>query len=172
MSCVVLYGCWLWHSRLAGVLGARMSSPPIGRGSAETDEATFSYWCEGVGSPTVMVEQGLFREPLPEFDPEDWSPTPEAGSLTSKFPRTLAKYGDAIQTVSDFVGAATVSELERLSTALYVIEEEDAKGDDAVSRITVLKPHVSREQAKTAIARIEELIQGSFSRLADPKPGE
>ena len=105
-----------------------------------------------------MVEQGLFREPLPEFDPEGWSPTPEAESLTSKFPRTLAKYGDAIQTVSDFVGAASVSELERLSTALYVIEEEDAKGDDAVSRITVLKPHVSPEQAKTAIARIEELI--------------
>ena len=93
-------------------------------------------------------------------------------SRPSSHARSLAKYGDAIQTVSDFVGAATVSELERLSTALYVIEEEDAKGDDAVSRITVLKPHVSREQAKTAIARIEELIQGSFSRLADSKHGE
>ena len=108
---------------------------------------------------TSLRADGLFRmvsQPYP-YGPK-LVPTPEAESLTSKFPRTLAKYGDAIQTVSDFVGAATVSELERLSTALYVIEEEGAKGDDAARRITVLKPHVSPEQAKTAIARIEELI--------------
>lgn len=108
---------------------------------------------------TSLRADGLFRmesQAYP-YGPK-LVPTSEAESLSSKFPKTLGRYGDAINKVSDFVGSATVAELERLSTALYVICEEEKIGDEAVDRITALKPHVSPQQAKAAIARVEELV--------------
>ncbi len=33
-------------------------SPPIGRGEAVANGAALSYWCEGFGSPTVLIGYG------------------------------------------------------------------------------------------------------------------
>lgn len=84
-------------------------------------------------------------------------PTDEAGDFEKKFPRTLKKYNDQINAVADFVGAASASLLERLSTALYVMKEEGLDDDDAADRVTALKPHVPMEQAKDAVARMKQL---------------
>jgi uncharacterized protein YwgA len=84
-------------------------------------------------------------------------PTDEAEQLEGKFPRTLKKYSDEVSAVADFVGAASASLLERLSTALYVMKEEGLDGDKAADRVTALKPHVPIEQAKDAVLQMKHL---------------
>jgi len=56
-----------------------------------------------------------------------------------------------------------VSELERLATALYVTQEINPKGSSEfrAQRITELKPHISMEEALTAVKEIDEIIRGS-----------
>ncbi len=45
---------------------------PTGQSSVNVNGGKLAYWCEGSGSPTVVIKQGLFRNPLPEFDEDDW----------------------------------------------------------------------------------------------------
>lgn len=53
--------------------GCSSGSPPLtGHSSVDVGAAELSYWCEGAGTPTVIIDQGLFRDPLPEFDAADW----------------------------------------------------------------------------------------------------
>jgi pimeloyl-ACP methyl ester carboxylesterase len=43
----------------------------VGRGMVEVDGAGLSYWCAGSGSPSVLIEQGLFGRARPRFGGED-----------------------------------------------------------------------------------------------------
>lgn len=58
---------------VAPIAGCSDDSPlPMGQGTSEANGVNLSYWCVGSGSPTVMIEQGLADQYLPEFDPDDW----------------------------------------------------------------------------------------------------
>jgi pimeloyl-ACP methyl ester carboxylesterase len=44
----------------------------VGRGMVEVDGAGLSYWCAGSGSPSVLIEQGLFSTSREFGGEEDW----------------------------------------------------------------------------------------------------
>lgn len=79
--------------------------------------------------------------------------------LLKRFPKTVNTYEPAIQFVANALGRDTVSDLERLSTALYVLKENPERStDQQAARINELKPHVADDQAKTALKRVEDLL--------------
>ena len=68
--------------------------------------------------------------------------------------RTLAK----VDEIAKEFGNKTVSELERLSTALYLMGR-NLNTEDAAKRLHELKPHISEGEALTACKAIERLLE-------------
>jgi hypothetical protein len=67
------------------------------------------------------------------------------------------------------LGKANVSELERVATALFIELDPNVKAEDRPARLVTLKPHISREEAPNAFARLREIrseaIKAGFSVL-------
>lgn len=74
---------------------------------------------------------------------------------------TLAKYADTINFVAQKLGAMNVSELEQVSTALFVIKNEPELADDSARsvRINALKLHVSLTAAQRALNLCHKIIE-------------
>jgi hypothetical protein len=67
------------------------------------------------------------------------------------------EYGRQIQFVAQEIGKANVSELERVATALFIEFDPNVKPEDRPERLVTLKPHISREEAPKAFARLREI---------------
>jgi hypothetical protein len=94
------------------------------------------------------------REP---YGPSLWL-TDNAQKLLARFPVTLSTYGPAIRFVAERLGGKTVAELERLATALYVtLERPGASPDELVAEMNRRKPHVSPEEARTALQAVDRM---------------
>jgi len=88
-------------------------------------------------------------------------PTPYMEDLMSKFPKTLQKYSSQINYVANWLGSKNVSELERLSTALYVLKKypDLAKNKkDWIDKVYQLKPHQSKEKISQAIEELQSFM--------------
>ena len=76
-------------------------------------------------------------------------------------------YVRPIQFVAGQLGNANVSELERIATALFIELDPHVKPEDRLHRLVTLKPHISREEAPKAFARLREIrseaIKAGFS---------
>jgi len=88
-------------------------------------------------------------------------PGPTSEQLKRLFPKTLKKYEGQVKFIAKEVAIYNVAVLERLSTALYVILEKGKTGPEEISQIvsyiTELKPHISSEQARTALEQEAEI---------------
>ena len=116
---------------------------------------------------TAMRADMLLRiQPQPRPYGPSLVPSNGSKSLKEHFPNTLRKYNSSIQFVANKFRDRGVSELERLATALYVTQENNAKGSSELRAqyITELKPHVSMEEARAAIKEIDEIIRESPKR--------
>jgi uncharacterized protein YwgA len=72
--------------------------------------------------------------------------------LYARWPRTLRRYGDAIEFVATHFGNKGVAQLERLATAVWVLREmPDATAREQALRLNALKPHVSVDSAEHAV---------------------
>jgi hypothetical protein len=81
-------------------------------------------------------------------------------SLIERFPKTTERYEEQIDFVAEQISRHSVSELERLGTALYVkLESPRVPISDRAQRITELKPHVSPEQADLAVKEVDALLE-------------
>lgn len=99
----------------------------------------------------------------------DWQPNPYpygptlvegqlAGTL-KRFTEAPAEYDERIKFAAEWLGNKRVSELERLSTALYVtLTEDEDMAEDRAARICELKPHVSPAEAQDAIVELDNMI--------------
>lgn len=72
------------------------------------------------------------------------------------YSKTLAAYAGSIDIVVRWLGSKGVAELERLSTALYVIRRNaaNASTEALIEHLLRLKPHVSRAQATAAVEEV------------------
>jgi uncharacterized protein YwgA len=90
--------------------------------------------------------------------------------LLQRFPKTLHRYEDPIQSVAKHLGNAGVLELERLATALYVVNSNPrARIEELVEQLCGLKPHISGIDALEAVERARETLaslDGHFPREA------
>lgn len=98
-------------------------------------------------------------------------PSEAAESLKRRFPKTLRRYEHRIGFVAERFGGKTVTELERLGTALYVSRKlgSDADVSTRAQRIHALKPHVSVDQAQEAVRTVDEWQQEAEERLERPR---
>lgn len=83
--------------------------------------------------------------------------------LRMSYPKTLAKYEDAIQGVAIAIGSQTIGELERLATALFVtrrlVDRHSGTVKSRADCLNKLKPHVSIEAATEAVKKIDSLVE-------------
>jgi len=88
-------------------------------------------------------------------------PTEQSKALRELYPVTLKKYETKLDFVSRTFGSKGVTELERLSTALYVTRElgEQADVSQRAKRICELKPHVSLSDAFEAVREFDTIEQ-------------
>ena len=80
--------------------------------------------------------------------------------LQGRFPKTLGRYAAKIDFVCDRFADKGVGELERLATALWVTRREETDGSigQRAKKLNALKPHVSIDEAKVAIAKMDKVI--------------
>lgn len=86
-----------------------------------------------------------------------------AEQIKQKYPKTTAKYLPFVQFVADNLGDSKVTVLEQLATALYVTRE-GAAGTDVnarATRLNNLKPHVQLDEARSAVERVDRMIEES-----------
>ena len=99
----------------------------------------------------------LESQPIP-YGPR-FAPTSRAADLIERFPKTLERFGDAINFIADRVGDRGVNALERLATAVYVTHQQpDATVSQRADALVELKPHVSPEDASVAVGEADELF--------------
>jgi pimeloyl-ACP methyl ester carboxylesterase len=100
-----------------------------GQGTVEVSGSRLSYWCEGSGSPSVLIEQGLFRDPVPEFDSDDWYGWAQAVNSISQFThvcvynRRGVPNSDPLSTEDPRTAQHHVDDLVELVTTLQVSEQ-------------------------------------------------
>jgi uncharacterized protein YwgA len=94
--------------------------------------------------------------------------TTETGHrLQGKFPKTLSRYRDQIESVANLVDAKGVAELERIGTALLMIKESPAAEDaEIASMVRNVKPHVAEAEALAAIREIRTFLAEEDRRVA------
>lgn len=94
------------------------------------------------------------------------APDEGKGSIEETLQAVAVTYGAQIKFIAEQLGQMKVTELERVSTALYVTEENGASGDVAgrAARISKLKPHISLREAQQAIVDLDEIRQAIKSR--------
>lgn len=91
-------------------------------------------------------------------------PTETGKALVDRYPKTVGKHMAIIDLVVEALATKRVSELERLTTALYVSRHKEQLAikdgvEDIARKINELKPHVSVEEATHALAELEAIFK-------------
>ena len=85
-------------------------------------------------------------------------PADKASAFLDRYPKTRKRYAAAVRFVARKLGAKKVVELERLATALFVqLQSPGASVEKQAAEIHRLKSHVSKEQAREALAGVEAM---------------
>lgn len=113
---------------------------------------------------TSLRADGLLElQPQPTPYGPRFAPTPRSERLQGKFPKTLAKHGEAIEFVAGALGGKHVDALERVATALYVTKRRTSDHDGSVQSrakcLNRLKPHVPLSAAVKAVEEVDALIK-------------
>lgn len=90
-------------------------------------------------------------------------PSEQIQNILERFPKTIAKYSPQIDFVAKELSNMGVAELERIATALYVMNENDIKTKERAKRIHELKPHISIDLAKITLQKLEKIVGESES---------
>jgi uncharacterized protein YwgA len=97
---------------------------------------------------------------FPSYGPS-FHPASNSKLIKEMYPKTIETYEPMVKFVAKKLGSAGVSDLEKLSTALYVTSKEDTDGSiqDRSRLINKLKPHVPIEEAHEATKTIDQIIK-------------
>ncbi len=101
------------------------------------------------------------RKYSPRFLPD------EAGiNLKERFPKTRKKYQKKIDFVAEKLGDKGVFDLEKVSTAIYVIKEKEEELSTDIERSRFIhkkKKHISISDAKRALEEAHQIIENASS---------
>jgi len=81
-----------------------------------------------------------------------------AKKVSAAYPRTVKTYAPQVEAVAEFIGDQGVGALERLATALMLINEQDGTDEDVAQRLVAIKPHVSFDDAYDATQRVRHFL--------------
>lgn len=94
--------------------------------------------------------------------------TEMSGELQKLFPKTMKKYKEKVDFVTNALRDKGAAELERLSTALYITKNYYVPSVDArAERLVSLKPHVIPEKALDAVREIDRLADEATIKIAE-----
>ena len=83
-------------------------------------------------------------------------------SLRTHFPKTLKKYSDDINFVTDNFGDLNASELGKLATAYYFILQDQGNSDEEVAiKINNVKSHILISEGMEAAKMIREIASST-----------
>ena len=114
---------------------------------------------------TEMAADGLIDYVVrnPDYGPS-LLPTADSATFLERFPKTISRYSRQIQFVAESLGNKGVSDLERIATAVFIINRlKSIKGERRAEEMVRLKPHISPFDAKEAIREAERLINSAKS---------
>lgn len=96
----------------------------------------------------------------PQYGPS-LLPGPASEPFLEQFPRTRERYSLAIRFVAERLAKKNVTELEKLATALYVMKQHPGSQDQdqLAEAIHSLKPHVSLDDARTALQVVGRMAE-------------
>lgn len=105
----------------------------------------------------------LEAEDFLRVSPRDLGVTYDTGErfsqLREQFPRTIAKYQQAIDFAASQLGSLGVKDLEPLTTALFVTRQQpDSEACSRAETLMKIKPHVKSAEARAAIAKVDAWI--------------
>ncbi|MCB9366140.1 MAG: hypothetical protein H6506_02920 [Calditrichaeota bacterium] len=76
--------------------------------------------------------------------------------LMEKFPNALSNRSDKIKKTAEFIRNRNAGELERTSTALYLLLENPKTSEDGIAdKLVQVKPHVLRDAALDAVKEVK-----------------
>ena len=110
---------------------------------------------------TALRAQGFLRlEPQYPYGPR-LVPGEKSSLLQDACREIVAENQHKIKFISGKLANKTVAGLERSATALYVTVNDDVHPENRASRIVELKPHISLEEAKSAVAEVDQIMAES-----------
>ena len=90
--------------------------------------------------------------------------------LKQQFPEQPIKHSDEIEFVATRFAGKNVAQLERLTTAIYVMLDEGTPFEKRALRIHNLKPHIGVPDAEAAVNEANALVQAARSRFGPMLP--
>jgi uncharacterized protein YwgA len=151
--------CGETHLQKAAYLLKELATVPLDTHFILYKHGPFSF--ELRDELTAMRADGLldwnFR--LPMYGPS-LTVTESGRQLMKRWPRTIQRFGAAIEFVSKELGTLGVADLERIATALYVTKARPhADVDSRAESTSALKPHVTVEAARIAVEHVDSLLK-------------
>ncbi|MGH2902807.1 MAG: hypothetical protein ACRDK7_04380 [Solirubrobacteraceae bacterium] len=109
---------------------------------------------------SCMRTEGLMESfaPSPRYGPR-LLVTGRGDELEKRFEKTMERYGESLDWIADTLGDRGVMDLERLATAMWMTREKPgAPVRSRAEALTVVKPHISLEDATESVEEIDRLI--------------
>lgn len=115
-----------------------------------------------------MQADGLLAlAPRPPYGPS-LLPGPNSTLLERLFTKTRRRFAPQIEFLADKLASRNVAALERLGTAMYVTLEElsGQSLEERAACIHGLKPHISLDEARTAIVEFDAIYEEARRKAA------
>jgi hypothetical protein len=106
----------------------------------------------------MVDDEVMRREPQsPPYGPR-LAITERAHRIQSMYPKTMERFNSHLEFVADKVATKGVTDLERLSTALYVSKEKGGVSiDERAELLRRIKPHIPESLARAAVEELDEI---------------
>jgi uncharacterized protein YwgA len=96
--------------------------------------------------------------PSPRYGPR-LVVTARGKELEQRFAKTMQRYGESLDWITDVLGDRGVMDLERLATAMWVTRQSPDESVRArAEALTDVKPHISLEAAVESVEEIDRLL--------------
>jgi uncharacterized protein YwgA len=107
-----------------------------------------------------MRAEGLVDRfaPSPRYGPR-LVVTARGEELEQRFAKTMERYGESLDWITNILGTRGVIDLERLATAMWVTRQgHDGSVHSRAEALTGVKPHISLEAAVESVEEIDRLL--------------
>ena len=151
--------CGETHVQKAAYFLQQMLQVPLGYDFILYKHGPFSFDLRD--ELTAMRADNLIKlEPQWPYGPK-LAITEQAVNIRQFFSITLNKYENQLSFIAEQIGCQGVAELERLATALLVMERlgHESTSNEKAKEINRLKPHISEEKATAALEAVDAMKQ-------------
>ena len=151
--------CGETHVQKAGLFLQDLLKVPLGLDFVLYKHGPYSFDL-GAELTAMRADELVKLQPQRRYGPKI-VPTERSDYVQDLYSKTVKKYRKEIEFVANTVGSKGVVELERLATALFITLRCIPPGtvDQRANELTRVKPHISKEDAQSAVYEVDEIIK-------------